>query len=246
LHPKQIDEITRFVIWKFLNFQESEEREYRFMKSLLFGNKLLASLFVVSLTSTACTSSLNLTVSPPDAQITIESLDGGKKSTMEPGSLVLNADKLAGLGISPPLLIRAKAPEKETMTILVTELPRSEKNIVMSLPNKDSAEKADPSDPMAAFPKDPRKWNENIRLVLDAERYLNQKDFDRAIEISKQIRESAPWLSISYVLEGSAYFLQRDLQRARNAFERATTLDPEDLAAANFLKQIDAEIRSPR
>jgi tetratricopeptide (TPR) repeat protein len=216
---------------------------------MLFENRLLPSLVYVALTSTGCTSSLNLTVSPPEAQITIESLDGGKKSTMEPGRLSLDAAKLTSLGIAPPLLIRAKAPQKETMTILVTELPRSEKTIVMSLPNKDSAEKNDPSnplDPMAAFPKDPRKWNENIRLVLDAERYLNQKEFDRAIEISKQLRESAPWLSISYVLEGSAYFLQRDLQRARNAFERATTLDPEDLAAANFLKQIDAEIRSPR
>ena len=216
------------------------------MKTARFSNTFTHAAIFAGIASTGCTSSLNLTVSPAEAQITIESLDGGKKSTMEPGRLILNADKLTGLGISPPLLIRAKAPQKETMTILVTEMPRSEKNIVLSLPSIETAEKTDPSDPMATYPKDPRKWNENIRLVLDAERYLNQKEFDRAIEISKQIRESAPWLSISYVLEGSAYFLQRDLQRARNAFERATTLDPEDLAAANFLKQIDSEIRSPR
>jgi tetratricopeptide (TPR) repeat protein len=198
-----------------------------------------------SITLAGCASSINLTVSPAEAQITVESLDGGKKSTLEAGSLSIDAKKLETLGISPPLLIRAKAPQKETLTMLVTELPRSEKNILLSLPSKDAQDPGSSSDSAAAAsPKDPRKWNENIRLILDAERYLNQKEFDRAIEISKQLRESAPWLSISYVLEGSAYFLQRDLPRARNAFERATTLDPEDLAAANFLKQIDSEIRS--
>jgi tetratricopeptide (TPR) repeat protein len=161
--------------------------------------------------------------------------------------LTIDSNKLASLGIAPPLLIRARSPQKETLTILVTELPSSEKNIVMTLPNKEAEEKSDPSESISApILKDPRKWNENIRLILEAERYLNQKEFGRAIEISKQLRESAPWLSISYVLEGSAYFLQRDLQRARNAFERATTLDPEDLAAANFLKQIDSQIRSPQ
>jgi hypothetical protein len=216
----------------------------------------LTAVCTVALLCSSCASRMIISVIPPEAEIVAESVAGGQLTPLGTAEVALDSDMLSERNLSLPLVIRASTPGREGLAVLLTSLPSTETRVSVRLPqsnnqeatnaeeatgpeeDSENGEGTENKDAIASL-NDPRQWNENVRLILEAERYLNQKDTERARDIARRLQEVTPWLSIAYVLEGTSYFLEQDLPRARAALERATQLDPLDLGAVQFLQQVD-------
>jgi tetratricopeptide (TPR) repeat protein len=213
------------------------------------------SLWLLLALLASCTSRLNITVTPPEARLSLESLGGGAASDLGAGSALVDADLLEQRSINVPFLIRASMPGRAPLAVLVTGLPSSEQQVFLSLPEQEArpaeenqapeTEQTSGQNSLSLRVSNPTVWNDTMRKVLEAERYLNQKDFERALGLAQGIQEQAPWLAIGFVLEASALYLQGEKTRARGALERAVALDPEDGTTKQLLVAIDRELGVP-
>ena len=221
----------------------------------LLGRAAGPMLLVLLSWSQGCASRLTVTVTPPEAQLAVENVTGGQPLVLGAGSASIDSNLLEQRSIRAPFLIRASAPGRAPLAVLVTKLPSSEQGVTLSLPLlEQKQEETTPEEPPEETPEEdkislrvsnPMVWNETVRMVLEAERYLNQKQYDQALALAKSMQEKTPWLAVGFVLEASAHYLLQDRARARVALERATTLDPEDGASLQMLRTIEREMGLP-
>jgi tetratricopeptide (TPR) repeat protein len=207
----------------------------------------------------SCVSRINVTVTPPEARLSVENASGGESVEIGLGSASIDAELLAQRSIRVPFLLRAVLPGRAPLAVLVAALPSGEQSVVLSLPlieglrgddeaapnDDEKSEQSKESASLSLRVSNPAVWNQTVRSVLEAERYLSQQEYDRALAMAQSMQEKTPWLAIAFVLEASAHYLKGDRARARVALERATTLDPEDASSQQMLRTIDQELGLP-
>ena len=84
--------------------------------------------------------------------------------------------------------------------------------------------------------------NKIIKLILQAERQIMLKQLDEAIKSAGAIKAINDNISAAWEIEGAAYFVKGDLQKARASWTRSIEIDPENPDTTKMLKTIDDKL----
>jgi putative PEP-CTERM system TPR-repeat lipoprotein len=75
--------------------------------------------------------------------------------------------------------------------------------------------------------------------------YLRERQYDKALEVSRRMQQKDPNNPLAYNLVGGAYLGKRDTANARKNLERALSLQPDYLPAALVLSSLDLQANNP-
>jgi putative PEP-CTERM system TPR-repeat lipoprotein len=70
---------------------------------------------------------------------------------------------------------------------------------------------------------------------------LTRMDFDNALAAATRLTEASPNDPAGYNLQGAAYLGKKDYARARKSFEKALSLQPDNMEALLYLAQLDVQ-----
>ena len=80
--------------------------------------------------------------------------------------------------------------------------------------------------------------NKIIKITLQAERQIMQKQFDEAIKSAAAIKAMNENITAAWEIEGAAYFVKGELTKARVAWMRSLEIDPDNPDTVRMLKEL--------
>jgi tetratricopeptide (TPR) repeat protein len=80
-----------------------------------------------------------------------------------------------------------------------------------------------------------------VRLVLDAERQIIDRNLNEALKTLEKAKAANPNIAAIYYFEGYAHMLQNDKAKARESLFKALALDPEDTEVRSLLADVGGE-----
>ena len=84
-----------------------------------------------------------------------------------------------------------------------------------------------------------------VRYLLEAEKYIIEKNFKEALKVLEKSRASNPNIAAAYTFEGTIYMLQNQVEKAREAFYKALALDPQDTEVRALLAETGGNTDAP-
>jgi tetratricopeptide (TPR) repeat protein len=77
-----------------------------------------------------------------------------------------------------------------------------------------------------------------VRLVLEAERQILDKNLKESLKTLEKAKAANPNISAAYMFEGYVHILQNDKEKAREALYKALALDPQDTEVRSMLAEV--------
>ena len=74
-----------------------------------------------------------------------------------------------------------------------------------------------------------------VRLILEAERQIIDRNFKEALKTLDKAKATNPFIAAAHMFEGMIYLLQNEKEKAREALYRALALDPQDTEVRSML-----------
>ncbi|MEY4066440.1 MAG: hypothetical protein RIR26_2648 [Pseudomonadota bacterium] len=74
-----------------------------------------------------------------------------------------------------------------------------------------------------------------VRLILEAERQIIDRNFKEALKTLEKAKATNPFIAAAHMFEGMIYLLQNEKEKAREALFRALALDPQDTEVRSML-----------
>jgi tetratricopeptide (TPR) repeat protein len=84
--------------------------------------------------------------------------------------------------------------------------------------------------------------NKIVKLILQAERQIMQKQVDEALKSAADIKTMNDNVAVAWEIEGAAYFVKGDLQKAKLSWLRSLEIDPENPETAKMISTIDEKL----
>jgi hypothetical protein len=199
------------------------QAELRAFGKLLFG----ASMQILLL---GCQSFV-LTTNPGEVEIYLRNIDSSDEKSLGRSPQTLTPNAIGTLKIQEPFVVTFKRSGYVEESLLMSRIP-SAGTLVVKLRNLSETGEA-------------TEINKVVRLVLEGERALLEKNKKNALDISAEIKKINPSVALAYVIEGTAYLLDGNSRDARSAFIRAVELDSTDLGSRKILAEIDSKLGLP-
>jgi tetratricopeptide (TPR) repeat protein len=79
-----------------------------------------------------------------------------------------------------------------------------------------------------------------VRLVLEAERQILDRNLKEALKTLEKAKAANPNIAAAYMFEGYIHILQNDKEKAREALFKALALDPQDTEVRSMLTDVGA------
>lgn len=87
--------------------------------------------------------------------------------------------------------------------------------------------------------------NAAVRFLLEAERFIIDKNFKEALRSLEKSKAANPNIAAAYTFEGTVYMLQSQSEKAREAFYKALALDPQDTEIRALLAETEGNNDAP-
>ncbi|MBM3383415.1 MAG: tetratricopeptide repeat protein [Betaproteobacteria bacterium] len=84
-----------------------------------------------------------------------------------------------------------------------------------------------------------------VRLVLEAERQIIDRNLKEALKTLEKAKAANPNIAAIYYFEGYTYSLQNDKEKAREALYKALALDPQDTEVRSMLSDVGGSAEPP-
>jgi len=84
--------------------------------------------------------------------------------------------------------------------------------------------------------------NKIIKLILQAERQIMQKQVDEALKTAADIKAMNDNVAVAWEIEGAAHFIKGDLAKAKLSWLRSLEIDPENPETTKMLSTIDEKL----
>ena len=172
-----------------------------------------------------CSNSVTIVSSPPKAMV----------SVIEPGKEVPKA-----IGETPITIDTDEiedAVDTGTIVFILSKKGFTSQRFVV--PNLSGADLKIESYLESNLDSNYKQFNEIIAMILHSEKLLIEERYDECLKSVEKIKAINPNISAAHQLEGSAYFMKKDLKKSRFAWLRAVQLEPENVDALAMLNLIE-------
>lgn len=189
--------------------------------------RLSAPIVILCLLATSC-GTVAVRSNPPDAEILL-SMPG--RADPKPLGKTPYEAKLSDLGNATnngPIIIHIRKQGYITQSLYV--------------PNASGSRLEFDTNLKPVNPGSYDDMNKIIKLILQAERQIMLKQVDDAIKSAGAIKAINDNISAAWEIEGAAYFVKGDLQKARASWTRSVEIDPENPDTTKMLKTIDDKL----
>jgi hypothetical protein len=166
--------------------------------------------------------------SPSDAEILL--MQPGRSDAKPLGKTPYEG-KLSDLGSaanSGPIVIQIRKPGFITQNLYVPNASGSRIEFDTNLKPVNPGSYAD--------------MNKIIKLILQAERQIMQKQVDEALKTAADIKAMNDNVAVAWEIEGAAHFVKGDLAKAKLSWLRSLEIDPENPETTKMLSTIDEKL----
>jgi hypothetical protein len=185
------------------------------------------ALFLSLLTVQSC-GTVAIRSNPSDAEILL--MQPGRSDPKPMGKTPYEG-KLSDLGSaanSGPIVIQIRKPGYVTQNLYVPNASGSRIEFDTNLKPVNPGSYAD--------------MNKIVKLILQAERQIMQKQVDEALKSAADIKTMNDNVAVAWEIEGAAYFVKGDLQKAKLSWLRSLEIDPENPETAKMISTIDEKL----
>jgi len=166
--------------------------------------------------------------SPSDAEILL--MQPGRSDPKPMGKTPYEG-KLSDLGSaanSGPIVLQIRKPGFITQNLFVPNASGSRIEFETNLKPVNPGSYAD--------------MNKIIKLILQAERQIMQKQVDEALKTAADIKAMNDNVAVAWEIEGAAHFVKGDLAKAKLSWLRSLEIDPENPETTKMLSTIDEKL----
>ncbi len=169
-----------------------------------------------------------LSSNPADVEVFIRDLEKSEEVRIGLSPRTISTALISRLGIREPLVVSFRKQGFVEERVVFTRIPAGGGYLARLKPISESGESLD--------------MNQIIRLVLEGERALIEKNSKKVQESADKIRAINPNVAAAFVLEGAGLMSEGKLKEARSAFWRAVEIDPLDLGTRKTLEELDRKL----
>lgn len=176
-------------------------------------NQIISACIILALLLSGC-ASLAITTKPPgvDVILAVPGQENGKLLGKTP--LQQELEDIKKLSNKSTIVITLKRSGYRSQSFVVPNLGGGRLEIEANMQPIGSDDSAD--------------INMAVRFLLEAERFIIEKNFKEALKALEKSRAANPNIAAAYTFEGTVYMLQNQNEKAREAFYKALALDPQD------------------
>jgi hypothetical protein len=185
----------------------------------------LSLLCLVPILAQVSCRSLVVSSTPVAADVLIRGLDQSTEKPLGVAPQTLSPELLAKSGVNEPFVLVFRKAGYLDETVLIQKIPQQG---ALSLKLKPLSEIGGATE-----------INSVVRLVLEGERYLIEKNSKEALMIAAKIKTVHPAVSAAFVIEGTALMIEGKKKEARSALLRAIEIDPTDMGSRNMIKELE-------
>ncbi|MEN9826415.1 MAG: hypothetical protein RI953_2160 [Pseudomonadota bacterium] len=188
-------------------------------------------LLMILISTLAGCASVNITSKPPAADVilAVPGQETGKLLGKTP--LQQNLSEITKLSNRSTIVVTLKKPGYRSQNFVIPNLGGGKLEIEANLLPIGSDDSAD--------------INIAVRYLLEAEKYIIEKNFKEALKVLEKSRASNPNIAAAYTFEGTIYMLQNQVEKAREAFYKALALDPQDTEVRALLAETGGNTDAP-
>lgn len=177
--------------------------------------------------SCGSTTSLKVNTDPTGAKVFIKNVNSNAKIEIGVTPLDLDQEKIKQKRITPgPVVIEFKKDNFFTTNLYVTDVVGVNVDITLPLKQLDRA----------AFAKDFDKVTSQVMIV---QRYIKDKTFNKALEVTKTLRKEFPALSTPNEMEGNIFYLMKKFKESHEAFLAALSKNSDNTYALQMIKILE-------
>lgn len=188
----------------------------------------MSVIFLLFITN--CSSlSLRVNSTPPEAEVTLHTLNGAQKLGVTP--LQLNNEQLSSL--PEGFTIEVSKPDFLQQKIMIEKRALSASGEVSVKLQEISKAELKLNDP------DVKATIESIaRQVAQIQSSLIKKEYIQAEVLTRNMLNTYPYFSVGWNLLGNNYYLQGKTMESINAYQKALTLEPENVETRVILDRL--------
>ncbi len=159
-------------------------------------------------------------------------------SSQEPGSVITVVPMENPEGSSPPSP-NPFTTSSDKMAGKAIRISAVGKSSQYWFPPDDSARKIDVKiRQLTACSTQEKNNNRPVRLIMKAYQALSAKDLRMAKELASKAAELDPALAAPFIITGLSFYQEGRRDQARVAFNKARSLDPEDIEISELLRLV--------
>jgi tetratricopeptide (TPR) repeat protein len=189
-------------------------------------NLVFLFLFSLVLVSCAGKSTFSITSDPPGAQVYFRPMNSTERTEVGATPLILSSKDLKAKNVkSGPMMIELELDEYHTGKIIVTDIVGLDFNTMVPLTPVDALKMS-------------RKFDQVSSKVIEVQRYIQSQNFDKALEITRDLIATFPDMSTPDEMEGTILYLTGDLAGALDSFSKAYSKNPRNTYALRMREVI--------
>jgi hypothetical protein len=169
------------------------------------------------------TSSLTVDSNPPGAQVSVADGSNNQK-VLGPTPIVLTPSNFPELYTAGETLTVSKQGFHSQVIFVPTSHVTANGSLKVNLKAEEVGQT--------------NQANEIAEQVAHAQQLLFKKDLTEAERVLRELTEKHATIAVFYSLLGNVYYLKKDLSKALSSYERALTLEPNNLDIQKMVRKI--------
>lgn len=195
------------------------------MKTKYFVITLLLYVFCLGCANSTV---IKVNSSPSDAVVMLRSIGTTNSEKVGNTPLNISGEELAKKNLkNSHLVLEIQKEGYHTKTVLLTEYTDVDIDLSLNLEPYDKILNA-------------KKYDSLTQQLFEIQRLIRIKSYEEALKITKDLQKDFPELSVTYELEGSIYYLQKDFTKALSAFNSSYAKNNDNTFSLKMKKILEA------
>lgn len=176
------------------------------------------------LASCSSSSLIQVKSDPEGADVYVRSMSSTNREKLGQTPLMIKGDELEKKKLKEgPLFVIVEKEGFEKEKVLLSETQAVDLEVSMKLAPTDNTRNAKKIDTLSVE-------------LFEVQRFIRNKDYQSALEITKKLKDRHPEISVANELEGSIFYLQQDYKKSFEAFSLAYAKNTENMFALKMKK----------